>query len=148
MPVFDFRFTVSAPLARVREFHSSPEVLSTLTPPPLSVRLHEFGNMQEGMVASFAVGLGPLAMEWKARHEEVSDHGFTDVQVEGPLQRWRHTHSFIPQESDCTLIWEHIEYAYPSGWRGWLSRLMFGKIPLLGLFTYRKWTTKRALERD
>lgn len=40
MPVFDFQFTVRAPLTAVRDFHRDTSALRRLTPPPTIVQLH------------------------------------------------------------------------------------------------------------
>ncbi len=145
MPVFDYRFEVDASLEQVRDFHDSPEVLRRLTPPPSRVEVHEFGRMQEGMIARFSISMGPVTIHWTARHEDVSEHGFTDVQLQGPLADWRHTHRFLPQAPQRTQVWEHIEYRHSAGWKGLATRLLFGRPALWFLFRYREQVTRRAL---
>ena len=145
MQIFQTSFTVDAPLEAVREFHGETGILKRLTPPPLFVQIHDFGEMQEGMVADFTMWFGPVPVRWKAEHVNVSDAGFTDVQRVGPLATWAHTHTFSAETPTTTRIHEHIEYTHPDGWRGLLTRAFFGKPGLVGLFQYRKLITRWSL---
>lgn len=147
MPTFDYTFTVKASLEAVSNFHHGTEVLKTLTPPPVFVQLHEFEPLGEGSLAEFTMWFGPLPLRYKVVHSDVSQNGFTDTQLEGPLQRWRHTHRFEAVAPLLTRIHEHIEYEYRGGWRGLLNRLMFGRLGLTMLFTARKFITRRHVER-
>ena len=94
MPVFDFKCTVQAPLTAVQEFHHDTSALKRLTPPPTIVRLHDIEPLGEGSVSRFTLWVGPLPLKWTAVHKDVSEHGFTDVQTEGPAKKWEHTHTF------------------------------------------------------
>ncbi len=145
--VFDYRFTVAASLGAVRAFHGSTRVLRALTPPPMIARIHEFGALEDGMVARFTLWLGPIPIHWTARHEDVSEQGFTDVQVDGPMASWRHTHRFVPLSERETEVVEHIEYAHPPGLRGLWTRLLFGRLALRGLFAYRAFVTRSGAKR-
>ena len=145
MPIFDYRFTVNAPLADVAQFHSRTDILKKLTPPPLFVQIHDFGEMAEGMVAEFTMWLGPIPLRWKAEHINVSETGFTDVQREGPLESWAHTHRFSAETPSQTTIHEHIEYTHPAGAKGLFTRAFFGKPGLFALFNYRKLITRWSL---
>ena len=53
MPVFDFSFTVDAPLSAVRDFHRDTSALKRLTPPPTFVRLISIEPLAEGSVSKF-----------------------------------------------------------------------------------------------
>lgn len=147
MPVFDYRFTVDAPLEAVRDFHRDTSALKKLTPPPTFVQLHEIEPMAEGSVSRFTLWLGPLPIPWKAVHRDVTDRGFTDIQAEGPAAKWEHTHTFTPLAADRTEIHEHIEFAHQPGWRGLLTRLLFSRPNLLVMFGYRRWVTRRSLRQ-
>ena len=48
MTVFDFRFTVNAPLQAVSEFHFQPGILKTLTPPLMIMQVHRFDPLANG----------------------------------------------------------------------------------------------------
>jgi len=147
MPVFDYSFTVAAPLAAVADFHRDTSALKILTPPPTIVRLHAIEPLAEGSVSTFTLWVGPLPLRWKAVHRNVSDRGFTDVQAEGPAAKWEHTHSFVPLGPDRTEIREHIEYAHKPGVWGLVTRLLFSRPNLWFMFSYRAWATRRHLRR-
>jgi ligand-binding SRPBCC domain-containing protein len=147
MPTFDFSFVVKAPLQAVADFHEDTSTLKTLNPPFIFVQLHRVDPMANGSISEFTLWMGPLPIRWRAVHSDVSSRGFTDTQEQGPLNFWRHKHRFKTLDEDTTQIFEHIDYEYRSGIKGWLSRLIFGKLGLIGLFTYRQWATRRALER-
>ena len=101
MPVFDFRFNVDASLESVREFHRDTSALKRLTPPPTIVQLHKVEPLGEGSVSEFTLWVGPMPLRWKAVHRDVSETGFTDIQVSGPARAWEHTHRFTPTLGSC-----------------------------------------------
>ena len=145
MPLFEFSFTVNAPLKAVADFHSDTAALKTLTPPPMIVQIHEIEPMGEGSVSRFTLWFGPLPIRWKAIHSNVSQNGFTDTQAEGPARKWAHTHTFTPINDRQTQISEHIVYEHGSGFWGFLTRFLFAKPNLFVMFTYRKWITRWSL---
>jgi ligand-binding SRPBCC domain-containing protein len=147
MPVFDYAFTVPAPLEAVAEFHRDTRALKRLTPPPTIVRIHSVEPLAEGSVSRFTLWVGPLPLRWKAVHCNVSPRGFTDVQAEGPARRWEHTHTFVPISADVTEIREHIEFEHKAGAWGLVTRLLFSQPNLWLMFTYRMWVTRRACRR-
>ena len=145
MPVFDYAFTVDAPLAAVRDFHHDTSALKRLTPPPTIVQLHSIEPLAEGSVSEFTLWVGPLPLRWKAVHRNVSERGFTDVQASGPAAKWEHTHSFVPLTEGRTEIREHIEYEHKRGFWGLVTRVLFSGASLWFMFGYRRWVTRRAL---
>ncbi len=142
MTIFRNKFTVNAPLKAVADFHSRTDVLKKLTPPPLFVQIHDFGEMKEGMIADFTMWFGPVPIRWVAKHIDVNEYGFSDVQQQGPLETWGHTHRFSADSPTVTTVHDSIEYTHPAGWRGILTRLMFGKANLKLLFFYRMLVTR------
>ena len=152
MTPFDYSFTVKAPVSAVSRFHHDPGVLKKLTPPPLFVQLHYFEPLAEGAKASFTLWFGPFPIYWEAVHTNVSQHGFTDTQVRGPLNTWQHTHQFKAVDANTSRVNDHIEYEHYGGWRGLVTYLLFNPLALYLLFTGRKWLTRwhvrRAAERS
>jgi ligand-binding SRPBCC domain-containing protein len=147
MPVFDYRFIVDAPVEAVRDFHRDTSALKRLTPPPTIVQLHALEPLAEGSVSEFTLWVGPLPLRWKAVHRDVSERGFTDVQASGPAAKWEHTHSFVPLPDGRTEVREHIEYEHKPGFRGLVTRTLFSWPSLWFMFGYRRWATRRALQR-
>lgn len=143
MKVFNFSFTVPSNLATVAGFHRDTTALKKLTPPPVFVQLHRVESLAEGSVSEFTMWFGPIPLRWVAVHSNVDPlHGFTDTQMTGPLQTWQHTHHYEEIGENIVRVSEHIKYAYKSGWRGWLTRLIFNPIMLRLMFTYRAWITR------
>ena len=138
MPIFDFKFTVDAPVASVRDFHRDTSALKRLTPPPTIIQLQEIEPLGEGSVSRFTLWVGPLPLHWKAVHRDVTEHGFTDIQTEGPAKRWEHTHTFTELTKKSTEIQDHIEFEHKSGFWGIVTRLLFAWPNLYFMFTYRK----------
>ena len=147
MRKFQYRFTVEAPIASVIAFHEDARALKLLTPPPMFVQLHQVETLGEGSIAEFTLWFGPLPIKWRAIHSEVSENGFTDTQMEGPLKYWKHRHQFIKINENVTEIQEEIAYQYHTGLRGLINRIMFSKMSLVFLFTARKTLTRRNLKR-
>lgn len=145
MPVFDYAFTVDAPLEAVAAFHNDTSALKKLTPPPTIVQLHSIEPLAEGSVSKFTLWVGPLPLRWTAVHRDVSDRGFTDVQAEGPAAKWEHTHQFVPLDAGTTEVREHIEFEHRPGLRGLLTRILFSRPNLLLMFTYRRLVTRLCL---
>jgi ligand-binding SRPBCC domain-containing protein len=151
MPIFDYRFTVTAPLKAVRDFHHDTNVLKRLTPPPTIVQLHAIEPLSEGSVSKFTLWVGPLRLRWTAVHRGVSERGFTDIQAAGPAARWEHTHTFTPLSAAITEIQEHVEYEHKRGPWGVVTGILFARPNLYVMFTYRKYATRwflRAAKRD
>ncbi|MDH3607352.1 MAG: cyclase [Acidimicrobiia bacterium] len=143
MPTFDYTFTVAAPVDAVAGFHDDTRALQRLTPGYVHIRRSD--PMAEGAIAEFTVWLGPIPIRWRALHRDVGPNGFTDIQDEGPMKSWVHTHRFEAISDSATRVHEHIEYEYGPGWDGVRGRLFFSPLALRALFAYRSWLTRRAL---
>jgi ligand-binding SRPBCC domain-containing protein len=144
MPAFDFKFQVKAPVAKVLDFHADTLTLRTLT--PAYVKIHEMEPLEEGSVSRFTVWFGPLPVRWAARHSDVGDNGFTDSHIDGPMVSWVHTHTFSPVGSERTQVTEHVVYEHQPLPRGLLTRVLFSKPAMYGLFAYRMIQTKRKVK--
>ena len=141
MPVFDFKFKVKASVQEVLEFHEGTATLKALT--PAYVRIHEMEPLDEGSLSRFTVWFGPLPIKWTAEHSNVSEQGFTDTHIAGPMKSWAHTHRFIELEPGRTLVTEHVEYEHHQLPAGLVTRVIFSKPAMYGLFLYRMVQTKR-----
>ena len=109
---------------------------------------HRVDPLAEGSISDFTLWFGFLPIGWTVRHSNVdSEHGFTDTQVCGPMKRWVHTHTFSDAGGGLSCITEHIEYEHFTGTRGLLSRLLFTPMSLRLTFCYRRFVTRRLLEK-
>ena len=141
MNTFNYEFTVNASLEDVSAFHQDTSALKKLNPPPIIVQLHQVDPMAEASVSEFTLWMGPIPIRWRAIHSNVGVNGFTDTQDKGPMEYWKHTHSFECIKEQKTRIRETIEYRHPKGLGSMFTRLLFGKYGLTLLFAYRKWAT-------
>ena len=143
---FDHRFEVEAPVETVGAFHFSPNAFISLKPPLSPIRLISAEPLAEGSRLLFRMGLGPVGLDWLARHEGVDPRsGFTDVSEQGPMRAWRHTHRWRALGPNRTEVHDHIEFEHPDGALGWFTRLAFGKPALQLLFWSRARATRAAL---
>lgn len=147
MNVFDYRFTVNAPLQAVSDFHFEPGILKTLTPPLMIMQVHRFDPLAEGSIGEFTMWMGPIPVRWKARHSAVSETSFTDTQISGPMKSWVHCHTFNAIDDQTTEVHEHITFEHFGGLRGLWSHLLFPRPALFVLFTIRKMITRRQVRR-
>ena len=147
MPTIDHTFTLQASLEDVAAFHSDTNVLKHLMPPPVILQMHLFEPLAEGSIADFTLWIGPIPARWRAVHSQVNlPHGFIDTQQQGLLKSWVHRHTFTALGDNLTAVNDHIEYEHHNSPRGIISRLLFGRLVLRGLFFYRKLVTRRIVQ--
>ena len=108
--VFNYEFTVDAPFQAVSDFHSDASALKKLT--PTFAQIHSMDPLGEGSITKFTVWAGPIPIHWTAEHSNVSDSGFTDTQIDGPMTKWVHTHRYTPIDDTTTKVTEHIDYEF------------------------------------
>lgn len=145
---YQHRFRVHAPVQAVADFHSYPDAMAAITPPPIFVQVHQAPpRVVEGQSMDFTMWLGPLPLRWQARFEDVTATGFVDRMVQGPLAAWSHRHSFVPVDDAQTDVVDQLDVAvrrHPV-W-GPVGLGMSLNLPVL--FAYRQWQTRRLLNRQ
>lgn len=127
-------------------WHEAPGAFDALLPPgePVTV-VHHDGHVRSGARVILKVGRRPLQLRWELEHRDyVKNRQFSDVQVRGPFQSYRHDHEIYPlNASSCRLV-DHIAYALPLGKLGsWLGRLIL-QPKFKKLFDYRHRVTLAA----
>lgn len=103
--------------------------------------------LAQDSISRFTVWFGPLGIKWTAKHSDVDEDGFTDTHIAGPMASWVHTHRFVAIDSVTTSVLDHVEYDHKPLPRGLLTRVLFSKPAMRGLFTYRMIQTKRKVSR-
>ena len=144
---YQHRFRVQAPLEVVAEFHSLPDAMAAITPPPIFVQVHQAPpRVTDGQGMDFTMWLGPLPLRWQARFEDVTATGFVDRMVQGPLAAWSHRHSFVPVDDAQTDVVDElaVDVRRHPVW-GPIGLGMSLNLPVL--FAYRQWQTRRLLTR-
>lgn len=144
---------IDAPLDEVWSFHSGIEALTAITPGWLGLRIESIDapgggdELVEGTAIDLAMrpfGIGP-AVRWRARitgrHRDENEAWFRDEQVDGPFERWVHTHQFRADDGATRLI-DHVEFELSRlGRASWLV-----KPGLAMAFRDRHRRTRRLLE--
>lgn len=110
----------------------TPEFLrfQILTPLPIV--------MQPGALIDYTLQLFHIPFQWQTRIETYEPPlRFTDVQLSGPYQHWRHLHEFH-ETPGGTLVLDRIDYALPFGFLGTLAHFGFVCRTLDHIFDYRQ----------
>jgi ligand-binding SRPBCC domain-containing protein len=148
MKQYRHRFQVYAPLRKVIDFHSHPQSMGAITPPPIIARMQRApAVLEEGDEMEFTLWVGPLPLRWLALIENVSAEGFTDRQLRGPFQAWEHRHQFAAINENTTEIIDIVNGEVRKHWFwGFVGLAMWVGLP--GLFAYRAWKTQKILHRQ
>ncbi len=140
---YEHRFRVDAPQAEVAAFHLTPHGLKAITPTPMRIQAAP-EELISGSEIRFTLWAGPLPVRWHARVEDVSQQGFTDVQLAGPFKSWQHRHNFVRVGASVTEVYDVVQADLPGLSPAWIVAAgMWISLPLL--FAYRAWRTRRAL---
>ncbi|MEO1431919.1 MAG: SRPBCC family protein [Cyanobacteria bacterium J06632_19] len=147
--MLDFKHSsiINAPVEVVWKFHQRADVVKLLIPPWQSIQvIRREGIFGIGTMTEYRLFLGALSITWLARHTECEEYGFfTEEQISGPFEFWRHQHNF-ERENNQTRLTDEIIFSLPGGeavdfMSGWLI-----KSQLEGMFRYRHQITKRECE--
>jgi ligand-binding SRPBCC domain-containing protein len=140
------RFRINAPLSSVAAFHQQPTSMGSITPPPIWVEIHHApAVIFQGSQMDFSLRFGLFRLNWIARFEDVSSHGFTDRQLSGPFAEWVHRHTFVEVNDKVTEVVDEIDLTLRLNPFWWLFGMaMWLSLPIL--FAYRQWKTRRILQ--
>ena len=134
---------VRAPLERVFAFFSDPANLARMTPPEMGFASSppNDATLRRGMTIDHGVTVYGMRMRWRSLIASVAPmRRFSDVQVRGPYQLWRHTHEFGEREGGV-VVRDLVEFTLPYAP---LSDVVLGRVrrDLDRIFAYRR----RSLE--
>jgi len=129
-------------------WHARAGAFERLTPPWQRLELVERqGSIRDGDRSVLRMRLAPLVWKrWVAVHRDHREnHGFSDVQEEGPFASFEHEHRFEETPEGGSVLVDRIHYRAPLGRIGAL--LGGGKIcrDLERAFTYRHAVTRGDL---
>jgi uncharacterized protein (TIGR01777 family) len=94
--------------------------------------------MHDGGTVLLGIKQGPTEIKWEVKHTAFEqDVLFRDEQVEGPFERWIHTHHFIPADDGGCFMEDEVEWVPPLGAAGRLFAEGFLEKELERLFTFR-----------
>jgi uncharacterized protein (TIGR01777 family) len=132
-------------------WHSRPLAFQRLQPPWEHIEListqGHFGT--DGQRIEFRTRvLGPIRFTWLAEaYDFQPGRGFQDRQLQGPFAFWNHTHRFVPQGENASLLEDHVDYQLPLGLLGRLLGNRITRRRLAAMFAYRHALTASDLQR-
>ncbi|MFC4246442.1 SRPBCC family protein [Natribaculum luteum] len=159
MPSYERETRVRAPLEDVWEFHSRIEGLEALTPEWLALRVESVIGpdgesnpeiLEAGAEVALSMqpfGVGPR-QHWTSliteRERTDGTAYFRDEMVDGPFDRWIHTHAFYA-DGEQTIVRDLVEYELPMGELGG-ALAPFSRVGFDPMFRYRHRKTREELE--
>jgi ligand-binding SRPBCC domain-containing protein len=101
--------------------------------------------MRSGTLIDYAVKILGFEHHWRTLITEYDPpDSFVDVQLKGPYKLWHHTHRFVDNHSNTTII-DEIRYIVPFGILGRLMNRIFIRRQLEFIFNYRSQVISRML---
>lgn len=129
-------------------WHAANGAISRLTPPwaPLKMISRKGAGIQKGVKVTFRLTLFKIPMIWEAEHIEYQENKvFKDRQIRGPFSKWEHTHKFMADGKENSIMEDRVEFELPFGF---LSRPFYGFVrkELERIFNYRHRVLKYDFE--
>lgn len=149
MAIYERKSRIDVPVKELFAWHNRPAVFERLTPPWEKVKvLERKGGIANGGRMVLEVREGPFKRRWVAVHSDfIEGRQFCDEQVQGPFTKWVHTHKFLPETDDTSLLEDHIEYRPPLGFLGqWVAGKALHR-KLDRIFAFRHLRTQQDLKR-
>ncbi len=146
--VYIKRTKIKVPVKTLFQWHAREGAISRLTPPwaPLKMISRSGEGIQKGVRIRFCLRFFRIPVIWEAEHIEYQeDKVFIDRQIKGPFSRWEHTHRFIADGKENSIMEDKVEFKLPLGF---LSRPFYGlaKKEFNRMFNYRHRVLKYDLE--
>jgi ligand-binding SRPBCC domain-containing protein len=131
---------LTIPIEKAFSFFEKPENLSEITPEWLNFRFDNKGvqsETYEGVEFYYTIRWFSIKVKW---HTKIAEYRhpkmFTDIQVKGPYNMWRHLHTFEPVP-EGTLMRDFVTYRIPYGFIGNILHSVIIRTQLLDIFSYR-----------
>ena len=146
--VYTRKTRIKVPVDMAFAWHARDGAISRLTPPwaPLRMISRSGSGVDKGVKVLFRIRVFNLPMDWEAEHIAWEENRlFRDRQIRGPFAFWEHTHRFIPQPGNETVMEDQVRFKLPLGF---LSRPFHGLAlrELDRMFSYRHRVLKHDLE--
>ena len=113
--VFRHRSVMRSTIAELTRFHSAPDALRMLTPPPIFLQvLRDDRTALTAGDITFRLWFGPLPVRWVARHDPAAydpPRQFADELASLPLSAvvpWRHVHEFAEAGLNSTRVTDRV----------------------------------------
>ena len=139
---------VPQPLNKTFAFFKEARNLEKITPKFLKFKMlkQSTPELQEGTKINYSLSLHGFPISWQSMITDWKPNKkFSDVQLKGPYNHWRHTHEF-EEKNGGTLIKDSILYKVPFGIPGDLVAGQLIKKDLEAIFNYRYKSIETLLE--
>ena len=107
----DFSRRVALPVSAEVAFawHERPGALDRLIPSWEKVHISSRGEgIRNGSRVVLITHQGPLRLRWVAEHCDYQQgKQFRDIQIQGPFRHWDHTHRFIAEGNETSILEDH-----------------------------------------
>ncbi|WP_244154350.1 TIGR01777 family oxidoreductase [Desulfospira joergensenii] len=146
--IYTKRTRINVPVEAAFAWHARNGAILRLTPPwaPLKMISRSGIGIDKGVKVLFRIKVFKIPMAWEAEHIVwEKNRMFRDCQTRGPFALWEHTHRFLPQPGNSTVMEDEVKFKLPLGW---LSRpfYRFAEKELDRMFSYRHRVLKHDLE--
>ena len=140
---------IEAPRKVVWEWHTRDGAFDRLAPPWETIEtISAPPDLSPGGTRVMKMKMGPIKMKWVAEHTDmIEEELFADRMVRGPFKRWWHTHRFIKEKSDVTVIRDEVSYVIPMGFLGRLFGGRYVRKNIENMFTSRSISLRRDIMR-
>ncbi len=149
MAVFEKQTPIHTSTQELFSWHGRPRAFERLAPPwEKIVILERQGGIKDGDKVVLEMRQGPFRHRWVAVHRDyIEGQQFRDEQTQGPFAKWIHTHRFLPQPDNSSVLSDRIEYEPPFGFGGrWVAGGFLAR-KLEKVFSFRHTRTRNDLER-
>lgn len=148
--IYTKKTKINVPVETLFSWHERDGAIQRLTPPwaPMEMISRKGSGVEKGVRVVFKIKVFNLPMIWEAEHIEYEkDKMFKDRQIKGPFGEWIHTHRFIKNGDNSSIMEDSIEYKLPFGF---LARpfYRFAAKELERMFSYRHRVLKHDLENN
>jgi ligand-binding SRPBCC domain-containing protein len=142
------KFIINEDIEKVWEFYTDIRHLEIITPKKLNLKIIKTTNQKIilGQETIISAKIIIIQSTWHSKITLFQQYEYIDEMLEGPLKKWKHTHTFKRINENKTEIIDKVEFSLPYGIFGKIASIFFIKI-LRQLFEHRKDETIKYLGR-
>jgi ligand-binding SRPBCC domain-containing protein len=142
------KFIINEDIEKVWEFYTDIRHLEIITPKKLNLKIIKSTNQKIilGQETIISAKIIIIQSTWHSKITLFQQYEYIDEMLEGPLKKWKHTHTFKRINENKTEIIDKVEFSLPYGIFGKIASIFFIKI-LRQLFEHRKDETIKYLSR-
>ncbi len=112
------RTKINVPVEKLFSWHARRGAIERLTPSwvPMQLVCRNMDGIEKGVRVKFKINLLKIPVIWESEHiEYVENHKFKDRQIRGPFAKWEHTHRFLSDGLESSIMEDEIDFELPFG---------------------------------